>query len=56
MGWRLPPAYGIKEVIDIVDKISSLDEQINELAIEREVYVKALKEQVEEVNASETEN
>lgn len=44
-----PPFYGEKEVSEIVDEISKIDEEINELAIRREERVKAFKEKVKEV-------
>lgn len=50
MGRVCPPLYGIEGVVDIIDKISTIDEKINELAIERETHVKALKEQIKKID------
>ena len=44
-----PPFYGEKEVSEIADEISKIDEEINELAIKRESLVKTFKEKVKEV-------
>ena len=52
MGKTCPPFYGIESVMDLVNKISKIDEEINKLAIEREKYVADLKEQIKE-NASD---
>lgn len=48
MGKSYPPLYKEVSLVEIVDKISDLDEQINVLAIEREKYVEAFKEKVKE--------
>lgn len=46
MGRVSPPLYKLEEVMEVVNKISTVDEKINELLIQREVYVKDLKEKV----------
>ena len=48
-GRDMPPLYSKADIFDVINKISKVDEKINELAIEREQYVKDLKEKVEEV-------
>jgi len=51
-GRDMPPFYGKADIFDIINKISKVDEKINELAIEREQYVKDLKEKIEEARNS----
>lgn len=51
-GRDMPPLYGKKDIFSIIDKISKVDGQINELAIQREVYVEDLKKALEEVRKS----
>lgn len=51
-GKYCPPLYGKADIYDIIDRISKVDEKINELAIEREQYVKDLKEKLEEARNS----
>lgn len=46
MGRVSPPLYKLEEVVEVINKISVVDEKINELLIQREVYVKDLKEKV----------
>lgn len=46
MGRVSPPLYKLEEVMEVVNKISTVDEKINELLIQREIYVKDLKEKV----------
>ena len=46
MGRVRPPLYKLEEVMEVVNKISVVDEKINELLIQREVYVKDLEEKV----------
>lgn len=46
MGRVRPPLYKLEEVMEIIDKISIVDEKINELLIQREVYVKDLKQKI----------
>lgn len=46
MGWA-KPLYGIESIQKKIDKITEIDEKINELAIEREKYVADLKEEIE---------
>lgn len=46
MGRVSPPLYKLEEVMEIINKISDIDEQINELMIKRELYVKDLKQKV----------
>ena len=48
-GQAFPPWYG---EIDLVDKISGIDEKINELFIVREKYVEDLKKAIEKKNNS----
>lgn len=50
MGEWAPPLYGTDDAIKIIEKIAKVDEKINELAIEREGYVKTLKEQIKKLN------
>lgn len=50
MGRVCPPYYGLEDSIAIIDKISAIDEKINELAIERETYVKDLKAQIKKID------
>ena len=44
-----PPLYSEEAIIEIVDDITKIDEDINELAIKREERVKDLKKKVKEV-------
>lgn len=46
MGFDFPPLYGIESIEKKIDKISKIDEKINELLIEREHYVAELKEEI----------
>ena len=50
MGLWAPPAYGVEDAVTIIEKISGIDEKINELAIEREKYVKDLKTEIKKIN------
>lgn len=50
MGRVCPPYYGLQDAVAIIDKIATIDEKINELAIERETYVKDLKEQIKKID------
>ena len=50
MGWGCPPSYGIKDALRIIKDISKIDEKINELAIEREKYVKDLEKEIQKIN------
>lgn len=52
MGRWAPPAYGVEDAVSIIEKISSIDEKINELAIEREKYVKDLKAEIKKINTT----
>ena len=52
MGEWMPPFYGTEGLFDIIDKITKVDEKINELAIEREEYVKALKKEIKKINTN----
>lgn len=45
-GLDFPPVYGLESVEKKIDKISQIDEKINELFIEREHYVAELKEEL----------
>lgn len=56
MGRVSPPLYKLEEVMEIIDKISIVDEQINELMIKRELYVKDLKQKVKASTNSEDKN
>ena len=53
-GQDWPPFYGIEQIVAKIDKIAKLDEKINELLIEREEYVKDLKEAIEKENSKKT--
>ena len=46
MGIWSPPLYGTETIMQKIEEISKIDEKINELAIEREKYVKDLKEEI----------
>lgn len=48
MGRVCPPFYGKETVMNLIDKISKIDEKINALAIEREEYVADLKKEIKE--------
>jgi chorismate mutase len=50
MGFDFPPLYGIESIEKKIDKISKIDEKINELLIEREHYVAELKEEIKKQN------
>lgn len=50
MGRDFPPLYKKEELIEAIDKITEIDEQINELAIKRELYVKDLKKKVKDLD------
>lgn len=52
MGAWAPPLYGTENAVQIIDKIATIDEKINELAIEREKYVKTLKEEIKKLNTA----
>ena len=41
-----PPLYKLEEVMEVVNKITDIDEKINELMIQRELYVKNLKQKI----------
>lgn len=56
MGRVSPPLYKLEEVMEIINKISDIDEQINELMIKRELYVKDLKQKVKASTNSEDKN
>lgn len=56
MGRVSPPLYKLEEVMEITNKISDIDEQINELMIKRELYVKDLKQKVKASTNSEDKN
>ena len=47
MGKFVPPFYGIDDAVKIVNKITAVDEKINELMIQREAYVADLKKAIE---------
>ena len=46
MGRLRPPIYKLEDCVEVINKITKIDEQINELMIQREVYVKDLKQKV----------
>lgn len=46
MGRISPPLYKLGEAMEVVNKISEIDEQINDLMIKRELYVKDLKQKI----------
>lgn len=50
MGEWSPPYYGTDDAVKIIEKIAKVDEKINELAIEREGYVKTLKAEIKKLN------
>ena len=50
MGRLAPPLYGVEDLVKKVEKITEIDEKINALAIEREKYVEALKEELKKTN------
>ena len=45
-GRDCPPLYKLEEVMEVVNKIAGVDEKINELMIQRELYVKDLKQKI----------
>lgn len=47
MGRDFPPYYKEEDLIVEINKITDIDEQINVLLIQRELYVKDLKRKVE---------
>lgn len=49
-GVDFPPLYKEQDIIKDVEDITAIDEKINELAIEREERVKALKEKLKNAN------
>lgn len=52
-GKACPPLYCTETAVEIIEKISAVDEKINELAIERESYVKALKKELKKSDTTE---
>lgn len=46
-GRDFPPFYKKEDILETIDRISKIDEAINDLAIQRETYVKDLKEKIE---------
>ena len=46
MGRVRPPLYKLEDCMEVINKISNVDEQINELLIKRELYVKDLKQKI----------
>lgn len=50
MGEWVPPYYGTDDAVKIIEKIAKVDEKINELAIEREGYVKTLKAEIKKLH------
>ena len=52
MGLWAPPLYGTETAVSIIEKISNIDEKINELAIEREKYVKDLKKEIQKISTT----
>lgn len=52
-GKTAPPLYKLEEVMEVINKISVVDEKINELMIQREVYVKDLKQKIKASTDSE---
>ena len=53
-GRMRPPLYKLEEVMEVVNKIAGIDTQVNELMIQRELYVKDLKQKIKET--ADTEN
>ena len=55
-GKHFPPLYKLEECMEVIKKISDIDEKINELMIQRELYVKDLKEKVKKTADSENKD
>jgi len=55
MGKYFPPYYGVEDAVQIINKISELDLQINELMIQREAYVTTLTEKLKEKDTTEAQ-
>lgn len=49
-GPDMPPLYSKEDIVAAIDKVTEIDEQINELAIKREEYVKTLKEKIKKMD------
>ena len=47
MGKWCPPFYGEEDIMNMINDISDIDIKINELMLQREKYVKALKEKLD---------
>ena len=47
MGKFVPPFYGVESTVKVINKITAIDEQINELLIQREHYAEELKQAIE---------
>lgn len=56
MGRYFPPYYGVEDALQIIDKVSELDVQINALLIQREMYVTTLKEKLENKDSDNDQN
>lgn len=52
-GRDCPPLYKLEECVEVIEKIADLDVKINELLIQRELYVKDLKEKIKKTSDSE---
>lgn len=55
-GKHFPPLYKLEECVEVLNKISKIDEEINEKLIQRELYVKDLKEKIKKTADSEDKN
>lgn len=55
-GKTCPPLYSMSDIMSDVDEITKIDEQINELAIKRETYVKDLKQKVKKMADTKAKN
>lgn len=49
-GRDFPPLYSVTECLEDIEKIADIDVKINELMIQRELYVKDLKEKIKKTN------
>lgn len=53
MGRDFPPLYSVTECIEDIEKIADIDVKINELMIQREIYVKDLKAKIKKTTHTE---
>lgn len=52
-GRDYPPLYKLEDCMEVIENIASIDEKINELLIQRELYVKDLKKKIKATADSE---